>query len=194
MFCLHSPSCFLLPIRTQISVRQTEADWGVRSNLQYVDYSYSSLPHKMVHARKTHTFGSSAVFGVCNRPFAERRVGNMASPFKRGEGAGRNSERDADLKKINCNPATSPQLLSHHGDSVLYLLKSVPPGPQCLSVHTGSQACQSQVELHSDSMQHSLNSRKPCQILGRGFLQGAATGSGEGRQYCVFKNQTKNAP
>lgn len=59
MFCLYSPSCFLLPIRTRISVRQThEADWGVRSNLQYVDYNYSSLPHKMVHARKTHTFAS----------------------------------------------------------------------------------------------------------------------------------------
>lgn len=57
------------------------------------------------------------------------------------------------------------------------------------SVHTGSQAgaCHSQAELHSSSMWPSLNSRKWCQMLGRGFLQRAATGGGEGRQYCVFQ-------
>lgn len=58
MFRLHSLSCFLLPISTWSSMRWThEADWGARSNLQCVDYScFYYLPHKTVHARKTHTF------------------------------------------------------------------------------------------------------------------------------------------
>lgn len=74
-------------------MRQThEADWGARSNSQCVDDSYvSSLPHKMVYARKIHTFIHQLCLESVIVP--ERRVGNMASLSERGKGAGRKSQR-----------------------------------------------------------------------------------------------------
>lgn len=159
------PPVSCCPINTWSSMKQThEADWGARPNSQCVDYCYfSSLPHKMVHARKTHTF----IRQLRNCPFAERR-GNMES-WKHGitlqESKGsREKVREASRLDLEIRLQEDKLQPSHQLTAAitsqwlclcfLYLLKSVSPGAQCLPIHTGSQAVahQTQAELHWSSM------------------------------------------
>lgn len=126
----------------------------------------------------------------------------MASLFERGEGTGRNSKRHPDLiwksdiKEINCIAVyiadTSPQLLSHHGDSVCALPAEIhaprTPMPLCPHRLTGRSLSQPGRAPFKQHVAH-LDSRKQYQMLGRDFLQCAATGGGEGRQYVFQRNE-----
>lgn len=202
MFHFHSPSCFLLPISTWGTMGQThEADWGARSNLQCVDYSYSSsLPHKMVHARKPHTFIHQLCLESLIVPLLkeELETWHHSSREEREQGE---TQRDiliwkSDIKEINCIAVyiadTSPQLLSHHGDSVCALPAEIhaprTPMPLCPHRLTGRSLSQPGRAPFKQHVAH-LDSRKQYQMLGRDFLQCAATGGGEGRQYVFQRNE-----
>lgn len=159
MLKLNSPFCFPLSVSTKGSMRQLhEAEEGARPNQQCIDYNsfFSFLPHMMVHTRTTQGSTRWLRLESLTVSLLKEELETQHHPW-RVKGTEKNSEIKSQggnqtprskLAIPSMIPQLSPHLTDSNSPSTLHLLKSKPPGTQCLHAHMGSQVQYQQIPNH----------------------------------------------